>query len=145
MGHSLKPPSNKGKPAPTAPKASQGAANAFKQLRKAWYDKLAKAGFKDSENLNGTLKMYEADHFKVRAKRHPGQTIDREYYYTQATHFLNVHKFSSARERKIWELHANGAYYREIAKQLKISKSWVGKVVEKIRSKLYEHHRVGQN
>jgi hypothetical protein len=91
----------------------------FSKLRETWYKKLARAGFKDAEQLDGNLKVWHKSYFNVNY----GKTkfLAKQEYYIMAEHFLNSY-FNDEKniwtpiEREIWKLHSEGVPYRDILK-----------------------------
>jgi len=105
-----------------------------KQLIKKWYDKLAKSGFEDIEDnlgYNNVLRHHASDFGGQDAEL---VSYKQEYYYL-ATQYLNLNKFESTIEQKIWELHSDGETVRGIAKQLKKSTGTVQRVIAHHRTK----------
>jgi DNA-binding NarL/FixJ family response regulator len=43
-------------------------------------------------------------------------------------------KFKSKRDKKIWELHADGAQNKDIAKVVDLHPNWVSKIIKKYAS-----------
>lgn len=87
----------------------------YLSLLRFWRQKLKDSGFNDIENENGVLKdskfgyrIYEdTDSMYVTAKS--------QYFYL-AAEFLNDHKFDNEIDKKVWELHCEGATCQEITK-----------------------------
>lgn len=113
----------------------------YDKLKKKWYAKLAKEGFKDIESDEDSLKTYS----NIFAQKHsPEQTLAKIEYYRMAEHFLNEYKFASKLDQIIWEYHSNGISMRNIAKLLKqarvarTNRTDVWKLVKRLRFKMYE-------
>ena len=88
----------------------------FEALKDKWYDKLKAEGFNDIESDENNLKEWDTSIFS----RYDQNTIGaKEEYFRLAGQFLNSHKFEDAREKLIWELHAEGLSFNDIAKKLK--------------------------
>lgn len=108
---------------------------AFKALQDKWYDKLATKGFEDIEERHSPREMLKCWHntwFQSRGT--PDQIAKQGLYYQMATDMLNTYEFADKLDRRIWELHANGASVREIAKIVKLSKSPVHIRIQRIKS-----------
>lgn len=106
----------------------------LQQLKTIWYDKLAKSGFEDIEERNSPRQMLKRWHAADFRKRSTPETyIAKRDYFQQATEFLNWYEFSGPRERKIWELHSEGATIREIAKKVRLKKDKVHRIIKKLR------------
>ncbi len=114
----------------------------LEKLTAKWYKKLAdETNFVDIETLEGELKRPGLNNHAYYT------TIGWEAkvsYYTMAEYFLNDYKFDSNINRVMWEYHANGLSYREIAKLLKelkltkkISYVTVAHVIKKLRNSMY--------
>lgn len=91
----------------------------FKALEKKWYSKLKNDGFSDIErNDKRNLKTDPLEnifHFYDEA------AFERkEEYYRLAGQFLHEHKFKSAADRLVWDLHSQGMSIRNIIKRLKL-------------------------
>ena len=90
-----------------------------KKLIDKWYKKLEKAGFKDIENKDGSLKA-EIDP-RTRSFALAEKEL-REAYFAAAKTFLQIHNFKDCEEKLIWELHAlEGMGAVRIARQLKLT------------------------
>lgn len=89
----------------------------LKKLQTKWYAKLKKEGFDDIEQLDGNLKVWHSQFFKVRHNATLFQA--KEDYYRAAGHFLHDHKFKDERERLIWTLHSDAVSVANIVKALK--------------------------
>lgn len=98
----------------------------FKKLNKQWRDKLKKSGFEDVEQEDGNLKLWHSFRFMILEAKNSKDSLQnrvennkiKEFYYRVATKFLHTHKFKSAKERRIWELHCEGHGWRKIDKIL---------------------------
>jgi hypothetical protein len=98
----------------------------FQKLKKTWYDKIAKDGFTDIENIDGSLKTEVHPRTFAAVMKTKQSTLD---YYEGATRFLNTHFFSSSENRKIWEMHCEGMGAVRISKKLHIPKSRVHNIL----------------
>lgn len=84
----------------------------FLKLQKTWYGKIQKAGFKDIEQDENNLKIW--DSYRIKAKHTPETFQAKQDYYQFATDFLNTHEFKTKTEKLIWESHSQGLSAREI-------------------------------
>lgn len=103
------------------------------KLKKTWYARLKKEGFKDIEKNEYILKHYDS-YYNRQQNYNYGIRTQRDLYYSMATHFLNDHKFETELERVIWTYHSEGISQRSITKLLTEVKlvSW------KSRFKVYQ-------
>lgn len=104
--------------------------DSFKRLRAQWYKKLQKSGFNDIENKSDLISVWHSSHFQKTYSRDEFQS--KEEYFRRALHFLNEHAFQTVTEFQIWEMHADGASLRVIAKELKTKVCRVHKVVKNL-------------
>lgn len=106
----------------------------FKKLQKEWYDKLKAEGFKDIENGRESNTVWQDAHVVNNGKYNRFYTnID---YYRSAGIFLHHYSFESPTDRAVWELHTNGASFRDIAVKLKCKTHVVLKIVHSLRDKM---------
>lgn len=97
----------------------------LQQLQQKWYRKLEEQGFKDIEDTQGRLKTWTGHalhdefaeplpehHRKESSKIH--KTSQQEYYRLVGQ-FLFDKEFPNKEYRKVWQLHAEGKSYKEIA------------------------------
>jgi DNA-binding NarL/FixJ family response regulator len=104
----------------------------LQQLTKIWDKKLKDDGFVDIENRQtGLLNTWSgkffygtdttfAEKINREAMRRFGSTHKESEaeYFRLASHCLHEQEFKSVRHRIIWQLHAEGYSYNEIAKEL---------------------------
>jgi len=140
---------------PNAPKIGTPA---FERLRKKWYKRLAKA----NKGLDETDENYfndieyagnpDSDYLKQPAARARPYTQGKQLYFALARNYITHARFDTKRERAAWEMHAEGATYREILNMLKrqygVRKSiyWVFYFVQSIAEKCLkwnQTHREG--
>lgn len=116
----------------------------YESLKKIWYAKLEKEGFKDIEPHENTLKVW---HSKLSSKYTAAEAEAKQIYYNMANHFLLDHQFETILDKVIWEYWAAGISVRDISDQLmrakiqQVRKSYVWKTVrkhEKLMFSLYE-------
>lgn len=92
----------------------------YKELKKVWYQKLAKEGFEDIESDESHLKRWSSDVFnrKVVTEQYGGWQA-KAAYYNMAEQLLQEHEFTTEREKTIWEYHTNGISIRDIVEILR--------------------------
>lgn len=112
----------------------------YEKLRDKWYKKLEKTGFKDIEQDEDTLKGYAS----VFAYRHThDEIVEKQQYFYMAAAFLDQYKFSTERDRIIWEYHANGIDAVAISKTLKAvnikaGKTTVKDTIQRLKIKMFD-------
>lgn len=85
-------------------------------LAAEWRRKLAASGFDDIEHPCGDLRSPPAPMQNRAVGSLPQETYqDNADYYYAAGKFLHSNPFANQQDRRIWELHAEGVPYREIA------------------------------
>jgi hypothetical protein len=91
----------------------------YEKLKKIWYKKLEKSGFRDLESSDGQLRGGSSNwKFNSAWTTAYSQQAKQDYYYL-ATHFLNTYKFENKLHRAIWEYHVEGIPYRSISQTLR--------------------------
>lgn len=105
----------------------------FKLLKAKWDAKLAAKGFNDIESTRGNVSYLKVHECRKFHRREPQYYDETQEYFLRATHLLQTHKFGSVRERKVWELHADGWTVREIETKLKFYRNGVHQVILKLR------------
>ena len=106
------------------------------ELRRTWYAKLKRDGFKDIEvmddrgDMNGLLSGHNATELSGIV----GKNDLRESYYRLAGRFRHEFVFSSSLDALIWELYAEGVPYRSISHQVNVSVWQVYSTVNRIKS-----------
>lgn len=91
----------------------------FQALRRQWYDKLKKTGFKDLEHTsnNGAVSPY--------LTRNSTGTLRNQYdvstvlYFQIVANFATHYPFDSKLDRLIMQFHADGMPYREMSRKIK--------------------------
>lgn len=97
---------------------------AFKKLNAQWASKLAKKGFSDIENKNGSLKVKN-----IRTQAYQQQeTVSRISSALSA--YVEVAQIRPL-ERKILELHSQGVYRKNIIKITKRSHQTIWKCIKR--------------
>lgn len=119
--------------------------NQLSRLIKEWDQKLRDSGFNDIEDRSkdtlkswaGTcyLQLNKNGEFKVQPKTKHGYTslVHKESqaeYYRLAAQCLHEAEFKNTKQRLIWQLHAEGYSYNEIAKELGLNFRKVRYVVD---------------
>ena len=91
----------------------------FKALQAQWDKKLADSGFKDIEQRDENLKIWDSHFFRVYHRKYGDGLAAREEYYRLAGQFLHSYKFKNPTEKTIWKHHSDGHSVREISQELK--------------------------
>lgn len=89
----------------------------FKDLQTKWYDKLEDAGFKDVEQDEDNLKVWES-HLMIKQFT-PDTIMYTLEYYSLARAFNHDHIFLSPYHKAVWQHHSEGLTTREISDLLK--------------------------
>ncbi len=109
-----------------------------KKLQAQWDAKLKKSGFEDAETKSGQLKAWHKLDI-MRRFQHSDAATKMEYFVS-AGRFLYDHKFESATDRAIWELHCQGMTLREILKVLQgsqVASKWkVHQIVLRLKKEM---------
>lgn len=98
------------------PKTNRIRQSNFRKLQKEWYQKLKESGFEDLEHFKmgdmvpKILALKDAARMGVSVE----QIEDGFEYYRSAGIFLHEYCFATELDRKIWEMHSNGAPLIEI-------------------------------
>lgn len=111
----------------------------FKDLQRAWYDRLEQSGFHDIEDVkqeSRPLKEWDTNFFRNRFNLVRYETSKK--YYEQCIRILNEHEFKNAIHQKIWRLHCEGLSEREITKEISEDK----KIYKNGKSKSYKKSMV---
>lgn len=109
----------------------------YPALKKLWYAKLKKTGFKDLEQDEDTLKEWSFSSFIAR-NINPVRYESTLEYYRLAGQFLYEHEFADPVEKLIWRLHSEGKPLLEISyllkkKHIKLGKDSVNKRVKALK------------
>lgn len=102
----------------------------FKALQRKWYKKLAASGFEDIEDSPHTLKRYDSSFFQQTYD--PDSYVAKERYFSLATQLLHTYKFTSARQRRVWELHCEGWSVEDIKKKCRMGTDQVQRVITEV-------------
>lgn len=105
------------------------AKNDYESLKKTWYSKLKKSGFKDIEADSGGLHTWSSSKFK---DHNETTFFAKQDFYFMAGRFYHDHKFKSVKEKNIWKRYADGASMREIAKHYDMNKTAVMKLIKEL-------------
>lgn len=107
----------------------------LQKLQQKWYKKLAKSGFKDIEDPSRQDNpLIHWDSIEFQRYWTPDAFVEKQRYYELARQMLFDFKFKSKRDKKIWELHADGAQNKDIAKVVDLHPNWVSKIIKKYAS-----------
>jgi hypothetical protein len=103
-----------------------------RSLRDSWQQHLENSGFQDHEK-NGYLKVTINSH--ETAKDWHDETLfnARVNYYQWARSKLNDARFTSERDRLIWEYHTEGLSSRQIAPRVSLDQSGIVRTVNRIK------------
>jgi DNA-binding CsgD family transcriptional regulator len=113
----------------------------FVKLQQEWYNKLKKTGFVDIEFFHADGNSTDGLLRNSIGSLMASYTPEGEYYYRKARWFLQHHKFTSAREKKIWSLHCEGMYNPAIGKIMGCSKEPIRHIVNRLRLVLRHDRR----
>lgn len=112
----------------------------FKALQDKWYKKLKQEGFEDIERAGGALKTDPMQNIKTFYDQ--GSFEAKQSYHSSVGYFLHHHKFTSEKERLIWEYHSNGVSIRDTVeflrkKGFKTYKRQVHEILQNLVKKMY--------
>lgn len=109
----------------------------YAKLKKEWYKKLEKSGFKDIETNDKyeNLKQYDAPWFYHYATKNPEWVAARQEYFYYATQMVENGLFENDTEREIWSLHSDGKSLRAIAKEVGFNKDRVHAIIKKLQER----------
>lgn len=119
----------------------------FEALKKFWYDKLAKQGFKDIEPSEFTLTSW---HSQLKQKYSVEEFQAKQTYYNMANNFLSEHEFKSILDKVIWEYWCNGIPVRDISEQFgkvkieRIKKSTIWNIVRRLEKEMFNFYEADQ-
>lgn len=94
----------------------------LQQLQAKWYRKLERSGFKDVEapDAFGDMRLKQLDSNQLRhGYKSSVQMVNVQRYYELARQFHYQHNFENGREKRLWELHAEGLSAYHISEKLK--------------------------
>ena len=107
----------------------------LQKLQKTWYNKLAKSGFKDIENVfapGEPLRHWDSVEFQRYFT--PKTFTEKQRYYELAGQLLHDFKFVKDRDREIWRMHTQGIAQHRIAKAVELSITTVNRIIKKYAS-----------
>lgn len=107
----------------------------FKALNKEWQQKLEDSQFNDIEDSDNKDLPLHKDIRKKESNRYFTREASEEYY-TMVTHYLYSGVFDSARQKSIFALHCEAIPYKEIGKQVGVSKATAHFQVKKVLSRI---------
>lgn len=119
----------------------------FKEVETAWYKKLKEAGFDDIENQEThDLKKYSNNLFFKHSSRDVGVVHKFVYvrrYFELAAQFVGSPEYlacisKNPKYARVWEMHADGRTYREIAKETGMHKMTALDVVKRLSKVMLE-------
>lgn len=113
----------------------------FVDLQKEWYAKLKQTGFKDIEFFHADGNSTDGLLRNSIGSLMASYTPEGEYYFRKARWFLQHHRFSSPREKRIWALHCEGMQNPGIGKIMGCSKEPIRKVVNRVRLQMKHDRR----
>lgn len=114
----------------------------FKKLQQKWYEKLAKSGFQDIEDLSRPYQPLKTwDSFYFRGEFTPAQFEERRAYFERAERAFNKYPFKTALDKQVWYLHSQGHTIRETSVILaehgiKKSKTTVFVILKRLKKEL---------
>lgn len=116
------------------PMANPFASNGFKKRQAEWYLKLKRQGFDDIEGLDGELidQKSVADDLRRRVHFKSDLFEINESYWSWAADALYHATFKSARDKRIWAMHAEGLSCADIAGKIRLERSWISRKLVKI-------------
>ena len=122
----------------------------YEELRDDWYQKLAKSGFVEIENVKAdNLKQHHANRF-YNSQPAPEVWQARQEYYTMAEHFLNEFQFENKLESVIWEYHVNAISIANIVKTInktrrvnKVDHNIVWKTIKRLEATMKRKYMTG--
>lgn len=109
----------------------------FEKLRKKWYKKLKKSGFRDIEVDNNFNYLPGL----LRDTR-PNQIVNIEQkidYFRFASQFAEDYDFKNDLEKEIWLCHSEGYTLKEICEELDLKKTKVFIIVKKLKQELRKY------
>jgi hypothetical protein len=115
----------------------------FKKLKERWYKKLSDAGFEDVEYDENHLREYDSS---ITRRYDVHQIGPKAEYYRLAGQFFYDHKFDTARDKSIWDLHSQGLSVTAIAHKLKhkgykaVTKTPVHVTVQKLAKEMLKKY-----
>lgn len=103
-------------------------------LRREWYKKLARSGFKDAEKMrrDGEMELVEFHTHYISARYSVEAYLAKVSYFQMAGAFLWGHKWKSKREKNLWALHVDGVSNRKIAQKIGKSPSFVDQLIRRL-------------
>lgn len=109
-------------------------------LRKVWYEKLAKKGFEDLELVyeDGNSSHFLRKNLRLRASCDAEAIASTREYYSIAAEFAHHGDFPSFVESRIWQLHADGWTYRKIAKRMNLGVSTIHRKINHMEKLMWD-------
>lgn len=121
----------------------------LRRLQRKWDRRLAESGFDDIEYGIG-----RTERIRPTARSNRGGDVERggldefalshgRAYFEWASGLLHSEEWESPVERRVWEMHAGGSSYREIADEYRRGKRWAFELTAKIRKRLERYNGCG--
>ncbi len=102
----------------------------FKKLNEEWRKKLAKSGFEDQEDSKENLQEYDRRSIAFENR----DSI--EQFFSKLGHFINNTPNLPASHRRVLLPYLEGKRAVDIGKQLKVSRRWVHRVLNRYKKKI---------
>lgn len=102
----------------------------FIEIDTEWKEKLEQSGFDDIEDEKGNLRTPDC-----RTQNFVDRVAIAEFFRRLRWH-LSDHSDIPEKQRQILELYAEGTKIKKIASEVRVSRQYVGQVVQKFRENL---------
>lgn len=113
--------------------ANQFQTKQFKKLFQTWNRRLERSGFEDVEDFKQPEPLLRRWTNTRMSHFTQDEVEDLKVYFARAREVLLTHKFKNKQERRIWELHSEGFFDKEIARELKITRHRAVTTVRRIK------------
>ncbi len=109
----------------------------FRKLHAKWHKKLETSGFEDHEEFDSPLELMKThENERFRGMYTGDEFLSQQRYYELAGQLLHDHTFRTAKDQKIWQMHADGENIRDTAKKLKLTQYYVSEFIKTLRKKI---------
>jgi hypothetical protein len=108
-------------------------------LQREWYAKLKASGFQDIETGDEHSGLLKTDK-RFEAGRGEEYRASAEYYQ-RASVLLHHRRWPDARERRIWEMHAEGVGMNEIARAAHAGNTLVHATINRLRAEMLQGNK----